>query len=624
MTPKEENKKQKKDRNAGKKRSFHWTKNSIIAIVVIVVVAIMIAAGAVQFFGEDRTVTTDEKGVTYKYSPEIELSMSNLKSSNPMNSTDLDTYYISHLVYDGLFDLDETMTPVKNLAKSYSINKKNKRITINLVNTKFHNGQKLTSYDVEYTVEALKAAGTNNYSSMVSNIYSIIPEDDHKVTVSFNEESKMRLSDLTFPIMPRKQFDGVYTAIYKQNMKMVGTGPYKMTRNNGTTGIRLKAYDDYHGEKAQNNITFSILTGKSNKYKMTEASNISTFRSTAKGREAKIDQSDTGIVDFPANEVEYIGFNFLKESMTDKNIRKAIATAIDNKTIIQECYYNSAMINDTIYYPNYLGFESNTDKYAHNQDKAEKYLAKAGYKDRDSDGFMENESYGELSVTLLTTDGETRQETAEMIQKDLQDIGIHVYISYAPEKSFENYLKSGNFDIFLGGFKYSEDMDMAQLLKGTEMTVKYVYDSNNNNQNGNQEDEGKYQSGSSGNGTQNGNLKEKKSYNKLITGLNYTRYYNKQLNEALDKMNNGEDVNELRETFREIHDLLISEVPYYCVLYKTYGMVKAPSLEGEMKPTFWNVYNNCETWKSKYEAEPEEEEDGADVAGKSNGDSGEK
>ncbi|MGI6721903.1 MAG: ABC transporter substrate-binding protein [Anaerovoracaceae bacterium] len=599
-----------------KLEEFRWTKKTVtIAVLIVAVIIAAIVTAVVVSSRSDKDVVT-EGGVTYKNSSHLYLAMNNVKTFNPIISKDQDTYYISKLVYEGLFELDKDMVPQPVLAKDYTIDRRSNKITIDLENADFQNGETLTSSDVKYTIEAMKAAGTGAYSESAADISYVETAGKQRVKIYFNEGGRMTLSDLTFPILPRGQYGGVYDVIYRDDFKPVGTGPYRCTKYSRNSGVNLKPFDNYHGrDKAENTISFTVMSKSADKYRMTEDSNISLNFTKSLTREAKVTQEDTKLIDFPANEVECLGFNFTHEEMADKNVRKAIASAINNQAIIQECYYNCGMTNDNIYYPNYMGIDSSKDQYKYSRARAKKYLRKAGYKDRDHDGYVENSDMGELSLTLLTTSDQIRQKMAEMVQKNLENAGIHVSLSYAETKNYETYLKSGNFDIFIAGLEFSENNDMSQFLRGTEMTVKYTYDnsdsgSSESTESGTEENSGKYNSSDesgTGSGSSSGSLKEEKSYSNTITGQNYTRYYSKKVNSLLDSMDSGLSNEKMKTRFSSLKKKLTDDLPYYCLLYKTYGVERSPAIRGTVKPEFWNIYNGCKSWKARYEIESEEQ-----------------
>ena len=127
---------------------------------------------------------------------------------------------------------------------------------------------------------------------------------------------------------------------------------------------------------------------------------------------------------------------------------------------------------------------------------------------------------------------------ANAIASNLQKIGIRVTVSAVPKKTYATWLKGTNYDMYLGEYHFNESMDMTPLLKGTEKLVKYVYDTEANSKqagrgtgNGQDNNSGKY--GDSGNTSKPSGdtayspsgkkLKKKESYNKIITGSNYTR-----------------------------------------------------------------------------------------------------
>lgn len=595
--------------------SFHMSKRAMIITIVVVAIVIVGSSLLVQHARQvGLGVEVDDNGTTYKMDDTINFSMNNVKSTNPITSTDEDTYYLSKLMYSSLFSLDEHMDPQEDLVKNYNFRKG--QLRMRLRPAKFHDGRSLTAADVKFSIEAYKAAANNNYKEQVSQISHVETEGDNKVIIHYNYGARKKVSDLTFPILPSHRYNGVYHIIYLNKIKMVGSGKYKASTYDESSGMKLKPYEDYYGEKADNNINVSILGEHADKFKMTDSGNISVAVTRNLDREAKITTDKVKIRNYPANKVDYIGFNFFREVMTDKNIRKAIASAIDNTTIIQEIFFNSAMLNDNLFYPGYLGIDSQKDAYPYSESKAKQYLAKAGYKDRDQDGFVENKDMGEISLIFLVCSTGQNQQLADAIASNLQKIGIHVTVSAVPQKTYASWLKGTNYDMYLGEYRFNESMDMTPLLKGTEKLVKYVYDTEANakgagqdNGNGTENNSGKYgdngdssnSSGDTAYSPSGKKLKKKESYNKIVTGSNYTRYYSKTVNDLVDKMNSGLSKEEMRSTYLKLKKELNKDLPYYTILYRTDGLVMSPFLKGEIHPEFWNIYHGSSHWKTKIE-----------------------
>lgn len=108
--------------------------------------------------------------------------------------------------------------------------------------------------------------------------------------------------------------------------------------------------------------------------------------------------------------------------------RRAIAHVIDKKQIIE-------IVKNGLGYPQYSpigpggGFFHNPDvtQYAYDPEKAREILAKAGFKDRDSDGIIEDKDGHPVEFNLVSPSSSTdRNDIAAIIRQDLENIGMNV------------------------------------------------------------------------------------------------------------------------------------------------------------------------------------------------------
>ena len=53
--------------------------------------------------------------------------------------------------------------------------------------------------------------------------------------------------------------------------------------------------------------------------------------------------------------------------------------------------------------------------------------------------------------------------------------------------------------------------------------------------------------------------------------------------------------------YKKLKAILSEEIPYYPLVYKTYGVITSKSFQGEVKPMFNNIYNGAESWSYLYE-----------------------
>ena len=592
----------------------------IITLTIAVCAALCFSA-----CDETNTENTESKEkVTYTEVAHLNFPINNIRTLNPATSVDEDTYFISRLIFDGLFELDNNMTPVPVLADRYKFRKKESSLTVSLIDAKFHDGKSLRAKDVKFTIDAYKAAGSScRYKPLVDKISYCTVKGKKKIKIYFKSSTDMALSMLTFPIMPAHRYDSIYqVAQSKGGFKPVGTGKYKYKKFANKKSLELSPNKDYHGEVPENSLSFIVTKESSAAYQLVEASSLSALITTSPERGVKVGQKKQKVIDFPGNEVEFIGFNFDNDAMNKKAVRKAIAYAIDTDAIIEEDYVNSGISNDTVFYPGYMGTDRKKDQYAQDEDKAETRLRKAGYIDRNSDGVVESRTGVSLNLNILVcSDDKYRENAAETIKDQLEEVGISSFITSLPKKSYIDALKKGSFDIFVGGLKYDEVMDMRVLLKGEKQEQKIplsnyntMSGNNKNNQQSNVKDEDIDYDDEDGETTspqQNTTPQttEKKLLSKKMDNYNYARYYNPEVNKNLNKMMSGATVDDTAEAFNKVRITITDELPYYCLLQKTFGAVQAPAMEGEMTPVFDNYYNGIGKLKCRYEEPADDEEE---------------
>jgi peptide/nickel transport system substrate-binding protein len=524
--------------------------------LVYIGAGIFIMLVIISLFFVDGSLFPAKDDIKYKTTQTAILPMVSVSSFNPLISKDEDTYYITKLIYDGLFTLDETMKPTPQLVENYTIDKKNLSITLTLrTGVVWHDGNEFTAEDVKYSIDAYKAAGDLSlYQIDISKIKSAKVNENDNVTIYFNAATDMGLDLLTFPILPKHQFAKVKDAIEKvAGFKPIGTGAYQYKSFDPTSELTLIANNEYYGEVAKNTLVFQVLPNKQNFFNLLKASSLSLIISKSDTRESEISGEDVTVVDFPSNEVEYLGYNFLNPDLAKKSVRIAIASAINPKEIIDESYFGSGITNDNIYFPGYLGADPLKEPYKFDGALSEESLKKAGYEDKSGDGYVENTLGEPLTFRILVNiNNPSRLLAAKQIVESLKDVGINATIDGVEWDAYQTQLQSRDFDLYLGGMQLAKNFDLRNLL------------------------------------SKNGEY-------------NYLSYSNGKLDNLLDQMRSGLTPGEMTETYLEIRDILQKDLPYFCLLYKTTGAIKSPALVGEVMPTFDDYYKGCEAWYCKYE-----------------------
>lgn len=523
----------------------------IIGLAVIMVLGL----GYKRFF---KTENVEDAIGQYKISENAQnkgaIGISPVKTFNPIVSTDEDTYYLSKIIYSSLFTFDENMTPKADLVDSYVFSGKTAKITIK--NAFWEDGKTVSADDIAFSLRAIKSVGSSGpYGKVAEKIKSISygSGSDKTFTVNFASGYDMSLAYLDFPILPKHKY--LSPESLKRNVENFvpwSSGIYHCTTYDELKGMKLIVNDKYYGKKAKSNLDIKIVREGGSKTHMVESSNISVLIDKSLERSGNINKKGIKIHNFKSNNLEFIGFNTKDESMKNPELRKAVAYCVDIENIIEENYYNSAKGSRSMYPHNYMNSQ-NQYEYFFSKDKASEILKKEGYTDKNNNGSVENKDKKKISIKILVEkDKERRVKTGERIAKALKEVGIESEVNKVSRDDFMKKLKSGEFSIYVGGMSLDSSMDMRSLL----------------------EDQGEN---------------------------NFTGYSNKKMDEYLESLMSGKTVEESQKILDNLKKNLHEEVPYYCICYTTYGMVKAPAFSGELRSNFANPYSGVETWSSNYE-----------------------
>lgn len=522
----------------------------ILAILLILVVGAF--TGCTQ--GADFLFSNDPPKEEWQSDSTVHVPIERLRSLNPLISKDEDMLHISNLVFDGLFKLDEYMRPQKNLVEDYRYNDKSLEIELKR-NVLWHDGETFSAKDVKFTIEAiiyLAKIKETIYEDYVSAIKNVVLNNDNPyiLTINFNNNTNVGMENLIFPILPAHQFNKVSDIRNDSNYEMIGTGKYKLSEYHYLSNLTLVPFENYHDGKVNNNMCFEIVPDNSFATNMTKAGEITLFFEKNLERESLLAKQNLQAINFVSNEIEVIGFNFTNQHLANKQVRQAIACAVNLDDILNTAYYKNGIITDSVYYPNLYTIENMGDQYPYDLEKASMLFKEAGYEDSDDNGYIENSNNKELSFEILvSSDNEMRVTAAKMIKENLDKLGVITKIVFCKTEEYINRVNNGQYDMYIGGYKIDQRFNLKPL---------------------------------------------------LFSGENNLNYVNPIVSEYLKQIEKSDDLQERTQHYKRMKNILIDELPYYCMLYKTYGCFITQFFDGEVLPQFHNLYYNCETWLAKY------------------------
>ena len=164
--------------------------------ILYILVSILIAAVSAGCSGNITDIFTGDGDQQYEESKTVNFAVSDIRTLNPVVSRDEDTYFISKLIYQSLFILDDNLAPDGELVSDYKVGSDGKTVTMTLVKDAcFSDGEKVQADDVKFSIESYMAAGSKSiYYSKVKGISSVTTDGKYKVKVKFkNLEAKFSI-----------------------------------------------------------------------------------------------------------------------------------------------------------------------------------------------------------------------------------------------------------------------------------------------------------------------------------------------------------------------------------------------------------------------------------------------
>lgn len=132
--------------------------------------------------------------------------------------------------------------------------------------------------------------------------------------------------------------------------------------------------------------------------------------------------------------LEHIDFNLDNPLLADVRVRRAIAHAINRELIVQQLFQGRQPVSHTYLPARHPGYTENVVKYPYSPDQARTLLRQAGFTPG-ADGFLRNAAGHRLTLELNTTAGNrVREQIAQIIQKNLRDVGIELKIQNYPAR----------------------------------------------------------------------------------------------------------------------------------------------------------------------------------------------
>ncbi len=159
----------------------------------------------------------------------------------------------------------------------------------------------------------------------------------------------------------------------------IGTGPFKLETFEPNNRLVLTRFDDYWGDKAKlDKLIFKPIADGPARRQALESGEIQGYVLVAAEDLGALKASNFQILERPAFNVGYVGFNTAKPPFDNPKIRQAIAYALNREALVTAKYPPGAEVAKEFMPPDLFGYAPDVMTYDYDVDKAKALIKESG------------------------------------------------------------------------------------------------------------------------------------------------------------------------------------------------------------------------------------------------------
>ncbi|MBK8452099.1 MAG: ABC transporter substrate-binding protein [Thiofilum sp.] len=262
---------------------------------------------------------------------------------------------------------------------------------------KFHDGSLLTTRDVIYSLDRIKAMPDSYFNRFVQRLEHYQPLDPYRFKIITKEPNANLLHDLGFIFIIKAQSKPLLDEFFSSKLSNIGTGPYLLESYTSEDNIHLRVNPYYHSApvwvksvciKGMPDPTARLIALQQGKVQLAEG--LTEVDSTN-----ILTNHDISFIRSPTHRLLYLTLDTTREitpfvrsidgnvlnnnPLKSLKVRKAISLGIDRKYLVSTILKYTGTPADQYVLPNVLGYIGGLIPDAYDPDEAIKLLSEAGY-----------------------------------------------------------------------------------------------------------------------------------------------------------------------------------------------------------------------------------------------------
>lgn len=411
--------------------------------------------------GEEAPPPADEEGeaVLPEYSGgdgKFSLNFDSSYSFNPLTTVSVDNLLCAQLMYETLFELDESFEPQPKLVESFETEDgKYWKFYVN-TDIKFWDGSGLTASDASYSIQ--RAQQSKLYGERLKSVIGASALDERCFVINVQGTNMNIPALLNIPVIKNGSIE---------ESTPQGTGPYMPDQE-------LAKLTAFSGHRSYASLPVSEVY-------LREAPEIEDKIASFESRETDLVTNDPSgtfnlgygaaneVRYYPTTNLHYLGFNTKSSFFSRALCRRAMTYVVDRETLVTSYLGGAAVPASLPMNPAAALYNDGySDLLAFSIKKAESAFDEAEVQDYDEDGKREILVTGipiEIELDFIVcSDSPAKVQAAALIAETLNKMGITVNLRSLNWDDYIATLKAGNFDMYYAETRLLNDFSLKKLV----------------------------------------------------------------------------------------------------------------------------------------------------------------
>jgi peptide/nickel transport system substrate-binding protein len=333
-------------------------------------------------------------------------------------------------------------------------------------NIRWHDGQRFTSADVKFTVEAINSPDYNPESTDgFDRIQSVETPDPLTAVVHYREIYAPYALQFVRGCLPKHLLEGRnIDRAEDYNRRLLGTGPYRVAEWKTGEYILLERVPDYwQGAAHIGKLLFKFLPNTNTRIAELKNSEVHVVATVPWDKYREIaGVPGIAIRRTPGNAYEHVTLNERRvAAFTDVRVRRALIHAIDRALLSRTILDGLAPVANGPIQPISWAYTPDIVTYPFDPARARALFDAAGWVAREPGGIREQDGR-KLAFTLITQSGfAVRENVAQVLQRQFREVGVDAAIQLHDGTSISQLWFEGKFDAMLHWWQMPADPELT-------------------------------------------------------------------------------------------------------------------------------------------------------------------